>query len=266
MSRECPLIAVVDDEPAVRTALRRLLDSAGIEAKAFATGEQFLASLDNDTPDCLVLDLHMPEMTGFDVLARACREAIRRAGGEHHGTRLAEWGGDRRACRSVFLPQQTDQRSGAARGHLRGHRALCGKPLWQGRFSNDNKNEDGFERSAPAKSFPPNGYGLYDMTGNVWEWCADWFDATQHEKLATQGLCHNPAGPARSFNPREPHAQQRVTKGGSFLCAENYCLNYRPSARRGTDYDTGMSRLGFRCVLSPDQRDKTTPEKPIKAP
>ena len=77
------------------------------------------------------------------------------------------------------------------------------------------------------------------------------------ETSASEGLCHNPAGPVRSFNPLEPNTQQRVTKGGSFLCAENYCRNYRPSARRGTDYDTGMSHLGFRCVLTPAPGDET---------
>jgi arylsulfatase A-like enzyme len=93
-------------------------------------------------------------------------------------------------------------------------------------------------------------------------------DAVAYAKRADKRLpreaevvCHKPPGLARSFNPREPHAQQRVTKGSCFLRAENYCLNYRPSARRGTDYDTGMSHIGFRCVLSPDQRDTNT-EKP----
>jgi formylglycine-generating enzyme required for sulfatase activity len=119
--------------------------------------------------------------------------------------------------------------------------------IWQGHFPDRNTNEDGFARTAPVKSFPANGYGLYDMIGNAWEWCSDWFDARAYRQTES-GVCENPAGPARSFNPENPEASQRVIRGGSFMCAENYCRNYRPSARRGTDWDTGLSNLGFRCV------------------
>jgi sulfatase modifying factor 1 len=119
---------------------------------------------------------------------------------------------------------------------------------FQGSFPSSNLKEDGFEGSAPVKSFPPNEYGLYDMIGNVWEWTSDWHDPNYYTTLSQNAVTLNPHGPAKSFDPNEPYAQKRVTKGGSFLCANNYCLNYRPSARQGTAFDSGQSHIGFRCV------------------
>lgn len=130
-----------------------------------------------------------------------------------------------------------------------GHRYLAN--IWTGSFPSLNTSEDGYARTAPVRSFPPNPFGLHEMTGNVWEWCADWFDASAHADAARRGVVRNPTGPARSRSDESPFGAQRVVKGGSFLCAENYCLNYRPSSRRGEDWDTGMSHIGFRCVATP---------------
>jgi formylglycine-generating enzyme required for sulfatase activity len=131
-----------------------------------------------------------------------------------------------------------------------------GKPrhmanTFQGSFPQRDTAEDGFAGVAPVKSFPPNGYGLYDMCGNVWNWCADFYRADANEAAAKAGLCENPEGPRDTWDPSDPYSPvKRVTKGGSYLCHVSYCESYRPSARRGTPPDTGSSHVGFRCVLS----------------
>jgi formylglycine-generating enzyme required for sulfatase activity len=122
--------------------------------------------------------------------------------------------------------------------------------IWQGRFPNENTKLDGWERTAPVKSYPPNGYGLADMAGNVWEWCSDWYRADEYARRAGKGVIVDPTGPTDSWDPGEPWAPKRVTRGGSFLCHVSYCESYRPAARRGTAPDTGMSHLGFRCAMS----------------
>lgn len=118
---------------------------------------------------------------------------------------------------------------------------------WQGKFPFTNAKQDGYEGTAPVASFPPNDYGLYDMTGNVWEWTNDWF---QVERTA---MAHsiNPQGPSQSasFDPKKPgDGAVHVIKGGSFLCAKNYCSRYRPAARESQAPDTGTSHIGFRLV------------------
>lgn len=120
--------------------------------------------------------------------------------------------------------------------------------IWQGEFPHKNTKIDGFERTAPVKSFPPNGYGLFDMAGNVWEWCSDWYDRELYSKRSRRRAIDNPTGPEESIDPARPFTPQRVQKGGSFLCNDSYCSRYRPSARHGCSPDTGMSHVGFRCV------------------
>jgi formylglycine-generating enzyme required for sulfatase activity len=119
---------------------------------------------------------------------------------------------------------------------------------WQGEFPYRNTIEDGFLGTAPVRSFPPNGYGLYDMAGNVWQWCSDFYSPDMYASRAQEHSCHNPTGPSGEKMPNG--RDERVTKGGSFLCHQSYCESYRPSARRGTPADTGMSHVGFRCVRS----------------
>jgi len=124
---------------------------------------------------------------------------------------------------------------------------------WQGEFPRQNLNHDGFERTSPVTAFPPNGYGLYDMIGNVWEWTADWY-SPRHEADAPKGCCipANPRGGREdgSYDPRATNVRipQKVIKGGSHLCAPNYCRRYRPAARHAEPVDTSTSHLGFRCI------------------
>ncbi|WP_428388501.1 formylglycine-generating enzyme family protein [Mucisphaera sp.] len=127
--------------------------------------------------------------------------------------------------------------------------------IWQGTFPHRNTGEDGFVGAAPVGRFPANELGLYDMAGNVWEWTSDQFrpDAYQRRLAALEagGCCADPTGPETTMDPRNPHSEDsRVQKGGSFLCHASYCESYRPSAKMASPPDTGMSHLGFRCVVS----------------
>lgn len=125
---------------------------------------------------------------------------------------------------------------------------------WQGQFPWQNLNLDGFEGTSPAGTYPPNGYGLYDMAGNVWQWTSDYF-TPRHPAEATKPCCvpHNPrvASPEQSLVPGQPgaHIPRKVIKGGSHLCAPNYCLRYRPAARQSETVDTSTTHIGFRCVV-----------------
>ncbi|HQU99813.1 MAG: formylglycine-generating enzyme family protein [Bacteroidia bacterium] len=125
----------------------------------------------------------------------------------------------------------------------------AGKPKcnsWQGKFPYRNDLSDNYYGAAPVKSYTANGYGLFDMAGNVWEWCSDNYKDSYYTEVQKGAI--NPQGPETSFDPEEPYTPKRVTRGGSFLCNDGYCSGYRVARRMKSSPDTGLEHLGFRCV------------------
>jgi sulfatase modifying factor 1 len=160
----------------------------------------------------------------------------------------AKWSGKRLPTESEF--------EYAARGGLDRNKFSWGNEvtpdgkwranIWQGHFPDQNTVEDGFERTAPVGSFPANSFGLCDITGNVWEWCSDWYRPNYNDE--TGGVDQNPQGPVDSQDPSEPRILKKVLRGGSFLCTDQYCSRYLVGARGKAEPRAAWSNVGFRCV------------------
>jgi formylglycine-generating enzyme len=195
---------------------------------------------------------HHPEGPESDLKARDKYPVVHVAYDD--AVAYARWAGKR-------LPTEAEFEF-AARGGLSGKLYAWGDELrpggkwmantFQGKFPVKDSGEDGFSGIAPTAQFPPNGYGLYDMAGNVWEWVSDWYRPDTFATLAAQGgVARNPTGPDTPFDPAEPTEKKHVHRGGSFLCTDQYCTRYMVGTRGKGESSTGSNHLGFRCVKAP---------------
>ncbi len=235
-------------------------DYPGVDPSKLVAGSAVFASPPSDVPlDDITQWWHYvagacwkcPEGSGTTIDGREEHPVVQIAWED--AAAYARWAGKR-------LPTEAEFEF-AARGGLDRNRYAWGgdlKPggkwaanIWQGRFPSKNLAEDGYLGTSPATAFPANGFGLYDVGGNVWQWCADWYRPDYFTALAADGVARNPQGPRDSYDPQEPGVAKRVQKGGSFLCSDRYCSRYLVGSRGRGAVDSGGSNTGFRCVMTP---------------
>ncbi len=244
----------IDRSPVTNQVFRQFIEATGYRTEAERFGWSFVfwahipqarfKELVEDTVRaapwwCKVRDAkwNTPEGPGSNISTRDDHPVVHVSWND--AVAFAQWSGQR-------LPTEAEWEY-AARGGLEQKLYPWGDKLrpngehrcniWQGEFPKLDTGEDGYAGTCPVEAFPPNGYGLYSMTGNAWEWCADWFSADFHMTAGRD----NPAGP--------PDGTGRVTKGGSFLCHKSYCNRYRVAARTQNTPDSSTSNTGFRCAL-----------------